>query len=537
MALDLIFAAVVLGAPTRSRDHAQPLAPTRADGLDERGMALAWLESRRPNGTKWHKPADRETRFTKTQPTKPQVTKPQPTKPEPTKEVAVVRQKLAAKGGGEVVLWTQQLLLAQEGLAFTPDGTAVVCGDQAAQASMLDAKTGEVKWVKQGNGAVGTLATAPGGGTCAAFGNDVTMLDAKGDLKWVHSTLLGVNNLGFSPDASKVLVGDDAAQVTVLDAADGAVVWVVQLNSAVNTVAFAPDGKHAAAGDNTGKVTYFDEQGKAVWEHKDILGIQHLAFSSDGAYVLCGGDSAAVTVLDASGKVVWNRQLAGAINSVAFSPGDAHVAVGTGNGKLYLFDMSGEVVWEHSLLLGVTEGAARGLVAFSPDGSMVLCGDSAAQMTMVDAKDGDVQLNYQLDSAVMALAFSPDGSQVACGTADGKVTMFDTPSLKALHTIALHTSLNKSSAEAKELKVAQLKNAANRTNGVNEPALSPPQSAVPASPRAQAERTLSHLDRAHQGGDSLLTELAKWRVHEGAETVGCHSAPPHACSGSHAPRM
>ena len=220
--------------------------------------------------------------------------------------------------------------------------------------------------------------------------------------------------LAVSPDGSRILSSHRPA-------AKG--LWSVQLWSAdgLKPMATVPIGKIAVAG---------------------------LGFSPDNARAFVVGAYANVLQIDLAkpvaasllpGSSTWN------VTSAAFAPDSRRVAVATsqsflGNvplkNTLYLLDLDSDR--QQKLLAG--HKSAPGCVAFSPDGSQLVSGDSDGVLvwtTRATFRDPLLRV-ISVKTKVHCVAFTRDGGRVLTGCEDGTVRLWDVKTGDQLDVFAEH---------------------------------------------------------------------------------------------------
>jgi sugar lactone lactonase YvrE len=279
------------------------------------------------------------------------------------------------------------------GVAFTPDGQAVLAGTQGGQAVLWDAATGRQRHVLQNQGSLiwgvacgqgGRLFTSSWDGTVrmwdAGSGREVRRYPGQG-------RIADVNGVAVSPDGKQLLTGSDDSLVRLWHVESGREVRQMRGHGGfVYGVAFAPDGRHALSGG-----------------------------SADGTMILWDVQT---------GEAVRQFQgLRGAVRTVAVSP-DGRRALSTGDSDIQMWDLkTGQEVRRFK-----GHKVAVNAVAFSPDGRRVLSGGTDGTVRLWDAATGrQLHCFTGHHAAVYAVAFSPGGGRAVSGGQDGTVRLWGLP--------------------------------------------------------------------------------------------------------------
>jgi WD40 repeat protein/serine/threonine protein kinase len=344
-------------------------------------------------------------------------------------------------GVGVRELWS---LSAQEtrsginGVAFSPDGTRVMAGDQGISAVQIwdlgpngDAEwlnlrpsvAGEVEFMPDGRRVV----TSPGGGSALTIWD----LQTGRDVRTIGPATDGfrIENIDVSPDGGSIAVGGwvlgdgsyGGEVARMWDLWTGKELFAVRHPFDVTEVDLSSDGEHLLTLSFDARVRVVDRQGRVIrvlLEEGDPIRLR-ARFSPDGRLVATvtasdrDPESARVTIWDwGRGEVVRTMEVGRQANDVyglAFDPSGSRIAM-SGSGGSEVRDVgSGARV---AVLQGPSGGATD--IAYSPDGSRVAVANSDGTVRLFEADTGAQQLVLpSLGCSVSTVAFSPDGMKLA----------------------------------------------------------------------------------------------------------------------------
>ncbi len=227
---------------------------------------------------------------------------------DPIKKRAAVISKLASAVSTQLI---QHPLSGHAGpvysVAFSPDGTRIVTGNDDKTAKVWNAQSGK------------------------------ELLTLEGHPDHVYS-------VAFSPDGTRI-VGSSYKTVKVWDAQSGQELLTLKgrgwmagyyyTTEDFHSVAFSPDGRRIVT------VGSYDETAK-VWDAKsgkDLLTLRgkpgrSVAFSPDGGRIVTGSEDKTAKVWDAQGgKELFTLRVGSPVNSVVFSPDGTRIVTGSDDGK------------------------------------------------------------------------------------------------------------------------------------------------------------------------------------------------------------
>jgi WD40 repeat protein/transcriptional regulator with XRE-family HTH domain len=346
-----------------------------------------------------------------------------------------------------------QLAAAGYGVAQTPQATgALLDASDTPAVARIEDSAGVVQWVSvspdrrllAAAGADGSLrlwnVAVPGrpvpvatlvaaNGTrplyTAAFSPDGSMIAAAGEDRVVHlwRVTAGAGDHGGSAPA-----------VTALGAP------LAGPGNTVYSVAFSPDGTLLAAGSADGTVWLWH---LASPGHPAVLPapgkpeVNSVAFSADGG-VLAAGTSAGTVALwkvPRSGPAVLYPHMpltgpGGVVSGVAFSPGGRTLAAASHDRKVWLWTVKDATrKGTDTVADGTLDGSTNwdNTVAFSPDGTYVAAGTSAASVLVWNLASGAETADVPQPQPVTGVAWDGTG-RIAASVADGTMSLITVPS-------------------------------------------------------------------------------------------------------------
>ncbi len=189
-------------------------------------------------------------------------------------------------------------------VCFSPDGKVVCAGDWSGRATLLDARTGEVKRTLEAKG-VTSVAFSPDGklvaGACRDTlgrdkgGHEVRLWDVETG-KLLQALPGGYGAVAFTPDGKTLATGREDAAVCLWDVEKGELKRAVKGNPA-SLLVFSPDGKALVAVEGpAGPPCLLDEN---TGEQLRVVGdeaVDTAAFSADGKYIMTWGRKAGAKV-------------------------------------------------------------------------------------------------------------------------------------------------------------------------------------------------------------------------------------------------
>ncbi len=265
------------------------------------------------------------------------------------------------------------------GVAFQPDGNAVVSGSMETESSLKlwDFRTQTESGSRQLSERPRAVAFSPDGKTVAVATSEGVRLWRPGQ-KSYDNVMSGHDTLWVAYDPSgKMLAFDDAdGSLHVVDGAGRAVKKIARGGGAMTAGAFSADGKRLAVGLREGEIAVYDT---ATWSQLRSASahgsaVRSLSFSRDGRYLLSGSATEELALWEAdSGDRVF--AWAGKGGHALFSQDGTAFAAGTRNGRITIWETGTKsVLKEFNAWDGLAKRGAVYCLSFSADGKFLASG-------------------------------------------------------------------------------------------------------------------------------------------------------------------
>ncbi len=363
--------------------------------------------------------------------------------------------------------------------AWSPDNLRIVLSSQDLFLRVLDARNGNLAATIQLNGIPPTVLRWSPDGKTIASGDDtgaITRWDPQTGkvLSTRHYFPDGqlVTSLVWTPDSKMILAGSSSVSsssdcipggsgftscsydgnVTLFDAATGAIKWQVDAKYQVHGLALSPDGSTVLArvGDYIGNL-YDVNDGKLI---QSIITYRALGafWQPDGNGLYAIDWSGDLFALSLSGQQLAKTPIEGYYDLVdfAWSPDSSQLAASSSGGPVMIWDTAS------GKLLRTFPIAETGPIAWSKDGKSISVFSRPVfgnpYVSILDAQTGDQEQKLNVIGQVGdVLAWSPDGSLLAVlshdASTDGawfsSIVIWDTNTWKVFQIIPTHDYLSK----------------------------------------------------------------------------------------------
>ena len=357
--------------------------------------------------------------------------------------VTASRIELRVPGVGGRVDWSAA------GDVFVTEGS-----EGSGIVDIRDARTGEsVRSFRGHDGDINDVAFNPDGTLLATTGDDgVARIWDPATGEELHTVVVAGDNGGsrvsgpsFSPDGALFSAAWPAhGVVQVVDLADGRVVRQVHSVPSPTETSFDPTGTRLAIGSDSHPVaTVVDvvSGSDAVVLEGGIYWVTEVAWSPDGRSIAVAGPTGDVDIFD-PGKGSLRLSALGAGGSVwslDWSPDAARLVAGKSDGTARVWLIEEEAAREvvtlsaHDTRQGITG------VAFSPDGTRVLTGDSGINAARIwdvsKAGGGEIANLFAIGGTFGPAAFTSDGRRLVTAGEAGSVVVWDAHTFAHLRTL------------------------------------------------------------------------------------------------------
>lgn len=254
--------------------------------------------------------------------------------------------------------------------------------------------------------------------------------------------------MAMSPDGKTAACSvDREGDVTIIDTTSGKILRSLQhLAAGVTSLVFSSSGVYLACGSADGAVRIWDTR---IWKEQPAASghtgaVRALAFSKDSTALATGSDDLTIRLwyIDSSQPPRSFKGHKQKINSLVFSPDGGTLASGADDGTVILWDLRGQGAFRK---LDGHRGPVNS-VCFSPDGATLAAGGdetvrlwnalTGKSIRILSERMPRDRRYYRREALtihndpIRIVAFSPDGKVLLCGGLNNTILAWDTSSLR-----------------------------------------------------------------------------------------------------------
>lgn len=315
-------------------------------------------------------------------------------------------------------------------VAFSPDSSLLVGGDQFGQIHLVDPNTG--KYIKKLEGHskeivaisfsadMRTFASGSKDGTLRIW--EVVSGESKQTFEGFFDEVIGFD---VSADGKTILMGG-SGPTCLWDVASGKREKTFTESSYAGNIAFIPGGKFILPWTNA-KFLYDRNTGERA---AHFLGIGSSAasvgFSPDGKKIVTGNDDGTVLLFDVERRNYKGQVTLAAhqrrVVSLAYSPDGKTIVSASADKTIKLWDAN--TMTKQKVFSGDMDALTD--MALRPDGKAIAAVDNTATIYLWDVEtSAQKKLRTEYTAGVISVDFSADGKRLAVGGVDGAVTILD----------------------------------------------------------------------------------------------------------------
>jgi len=333
------------------------------------------------------------------------------------------------------------------GLAFSPDGEAVVSADKDYNV-LLWAKDGRLlRTFKGHSGMILAVAISPDGQTIVSGSGDRTIKLWRRDgtlVKTLQEHKGGVLSVTFSPDGKLIASASEDSTIKLWQRDGKLLRTFAGHEGAVRQVAFTPDAQTIVSGSEDGTVKLWHLDGRlqaTLTGHESGVGVRGIAISPQGDAIASAADDRTIKLWQRDGTLLMTIEGHSAtVRRLAFSPDGTKLASTSDDRTVKLWQRDG-TSWHNAKLLRTFAGHAATVtdVAFSPDGQTIasLGWDNTVRFWKPDSLL--LKSLTEHTSTVWGVAFSPDGKLLATSSADKTLKLWARDEKAGMEAIPLLT--------------------------------------------------------------------------------------------------
>ena len=295
-------------------------------------------------------------------------------------------------------------------VAFSPDGTFIVAGDQSGLVQILDAENGSVKNEYERVQPENASST-------------VQIVDIKKGNSQNVPLEKAIQNVNIRSSAGQqIAIAYDDGKIPVIDPKTGKISSPLEIGGRPRVSAFSPNGIWLAAGSDSGVVTIWNLSDRKIisgFKHRD--GVLALAFSPNSRMMATGGKDNTVLLTDVrTGNELFRLPNQNWVRDIAFSPDGSWLVTGSDDHKIRVWDtLTGKE------RLGMLQDSIVTDLTVSSNGQWIASTGSDRTVRVWNASTGAEIFRIPLDADGAVLAFSNDGRYLVSSDQSGTINIWD----------------------------------------------------------------------------------------------------------------
>lgn len=245
--------------------------------------------------------------------------------------------------------------------------------------------------------------------------------------------------LALNPVDDSYLTASADGEICVWMFRAGESKFCVSSAGAVEAAEFSPDGKKIVAGNQAGQVLIINaETGKIEKTFNYETPIWDVSISPNGELIAVARDDETITIINLP-KQIFNYDLFtfGSIRTVKFSPNSMWIASGTDKGITTIWNVS-----NGNIISGPIHQGQVFEVEFSPDSRLMLSSGSDSVANLNITANGATLFRILNEDWVQDVAFNSDGAWFVTVSNDSRIRVWDSKSGKEKLRILQESFIN-----------------------------------------------------------------------------------------------
>ncbi|MGE5376667.1 MAG: WD40 repeat domain-containing protein, partial [Bacteroidota bacterium] len=300
-------------------------------------------------------------------------------------------------------------------VAFSPDDSLLVIGDQSGNVQILDARTGEVQHIYQ---------------RFLSRSGSLQLLDVKngGPQNGQTPQTSPVLSIQFRPPAGKQLaVAYEDGEIPVFDPGTGSISAPLSTVSRPNAFGFSANGSMLATGNQAGLVSIWNLGNDKITNptsHRN--GVLAMAFGKGNTLATSGNDKKVNVINLLSGEQLYTILTQSPVRDLAFSPDGTWLVTAADDHRIRVWDTE-----DGSERLSMAQDGAVSRVVISPDGQWLATTGDDRTTRVWDAVTGAEIYQIPLHASGAEIGFSNDENYLVSTDQQGTINIWDMSSLGA----------------------------------------------------------------------------------------------------------